>query len=107
MHHVWHRWVRTARSLGKHPAFCARTCLRHAGLKHCSWISGMQLQAQGRLLDGRNQNGTFQPIGQMFSYPFSRTWNETEDGDHYPELSDLQCSPGPHTESTPTPCAFH
>ena len=82
-------WVRTAKSLGKHPAFCARTCLRTSGLKHCSWISGMQLQVAGRLLDGRGHNGTFQPIGQMFSYPFSRSWNETEDGTHYPELADL------------------
>ena len=24
------------------------------------------------------------------SYPFSRSWNETEDGTHYPKLADLQ-----------------
>ena len=83
-------WVRRARSLGKHPAFCARSCLRTTGQKHCSWVSGLQLQGKGRLLDGRGHNGSFQPIGQMFSYPFSRSWNETEDGTHYPEISDLQ-----------------
>ena len=54
-------------------------------MKHCSWISGMQLQKAGRMLDGKGHNGTFQPIGQMFSYPFSRSWNETEDGTHYPK----------------------
>ena len=26
----------------------------------------------------------------MFSYPFSRSWNETEDGTHYPDISDLK-----------------
>ena len=83
-------WVQTARSMGKHPAFCARTCLRMTAMKHCSWISGMQLQKAGRMLDGKGHNGTFQPIGQMFSYPFSRSWNETEDGTHYPKLADLQ-----------------
>jgi hypothetical protein len=83
-------WVRTARSLGKHPAFCARACLRPTGIKHCSWVSALQLQSHGKLLRGRGQNGSFQPIGQMFSYPFSRTWNETEDGTHFPELADLQ-----------------
>lgn len=83
-------WVRHARSLGKHPAFCARSCLRTTGQKHCSWVSGLQLQSKGRLLDGRGHNGSFQPIGQMFSYPFSRSWNETEDGTHYPVIADLQ-----------------
>ena len=83
-------WVRSARSLGKHPAFCARACLRPVGMKHCSWVSGLQLQNAGRLLDGRGHNGSFQPIGQMFSYPFSRSWNETEDGTHYPVIADLQ-----------------
>ena len=83
-------WVRTARSLGKHPAFCARACLRPTGMKHCSWVSGLQLQNRGKLLDGRGHNGSFQPIGQMFSYPFSRSWNETEDGTHFPSLADLQ-----------------
>ena len=92
-------WVRTAKSLGKHPAFCARACLRPTGLKHCSWISGMQLQVAGRLLDGRGHNGTFQPIGQMFSYPFSRSWNETEDGTHYPS------SPTSPTSVTCSACA--
>ena len=82
-------WVRNARSAGKHPAFCARTCLRLSGQRHCSWISGMQQQAAGRLLDGKGHNGSFQPVGQMFSYPFSRSANETEDSMHYPELNDL------------------
>ncbi|EOD15091.1 hypothetical protein EMIHUDRAFT_459384 [Emiliania huxleyi CCMP1516] len=50
---AFHEWVQAARSLGKHPAFCARTCLRLSGMKHCSWISGMQEQREGRLLDGR------------------------------------------------------
>ena len=27
---------------------------------------------------------------QMFSYPFSRSGNETEDGTHFPKLADLQ-----------------
>lgn len=27
---------------------------------------------------------------QMFSYPFSRSGNETEDGTHFPRLEDLQ-----------------
>jgi hypothetical protein len=40
------RAVQSARSKGKHPAFCARTCLRIAGLKHCSWISGMEQQME-------------------------------------------------------------
>ena len=83
-------WVQVARSYGKHPAFCARTCLRYNGYKHCSWIGGLEQQNAGRMLDGKGHNGTFQPIGQMFSYPFSRSWNETEDGTHYPKLSDLQ-----------------
>ena len=83
-------WVRAARSAGKHPAFCARSCLRLTGQKHCSWVGGLQLQKSGRLLDGRGHNGSFQPVGQMFSYPFSRSWNETEDGTHYPEIVDLQ-----------------
>ena len=83
-------WVRSAKSLGKHPAFCARACLRATGMKHCSWVSGLQLQNQGRLLDGKGHNGSFQPIGQMFSYPFSRSWNETEDGQHSPSIADLQ-----------------
>jgi len=83
-------WVRSAKSLGKHPAFCARACLRGTGQKHCSWVSGMQQQNAGRMLDGKGHNGSFQPIGQMFSYPFSRSWNETEDGQHYPSIADLQ-----------------
>ena len=29
-------------------------------------------------------------VSQMFSYPFSRSWNETEDGEHYPDISDLK-----------------
>lgn len=87
---AFQKWVLVARSKHKHPAFCARTCLRGQGLKHCSWISGMQQQMEGSLLSGRFRNGTFQPIGQMFSYPFSRSWNETEDGTHYPEIKDLK-----------------
>ena len=83
-------WVQTARSMGKHPAFCARTCLRGTGMKHCSWISGLQQQNAGLMLAGKGHNGTFQPIGQMFSYPFSRSWNETEDGTHFPKIADLQ-----------------
>ena len=43
-------WVREARSLGKHPAFCARTCLRISGLKHCSWISGVSSQTSWNTL---------------------------------------------------------
>jgi len=87
---AFQQWVQVARSKRKHPAFCARTCLRGPGLKHCSWISGMQQQMEGTLLAGKGHNGTFQPIGQMFSYPFSRSWNETEDGTHYPEIKDLK-----------------
>jgi hypothetical protein len=82
-------WVRQARSHHKHPAFCARTCFRISRQRHCSWISGMQQQLAGQLLDGRSNNGSFQPVGQMFSYPFSRSSNETEDGTHYPDLADI------------------
>ena len=39
-------------------AFCARTCLRLSGMKHCSWISGMQEQREGKLLDGRCSRDT-------------------------------------------------
>ena len=49
----------------------------------------MQQQVAGQLLDGRSSNGSFQPVGQMFSYPFSRSSNETEDGTHYPDLADI------------------
>ena len=49
----------------------------------------MQQQLAGQLLDGRSNNGSFQPVGQMFSYPFSRSSNETEDGTHYPDLADI------------------
>ena len=53
----------------------------------------LQQQLKGSLFTTKGTNGSFQPVGQMFSYPFSRSWNETEDGQHYPKLSDLQCAP--------------
>ena len=59
----------------------------------------MQLQKAGRMLDGKGHNGTFQPIGQMFSYPFSRSWNETEDGTHY-------AYPYPYPCPCPYPCPY-
>ena len=55
------------------------------------WIGGLEQQNAGRMLDGKGHNGVPADRPDVLM-PFSRSWNETEDGTHYPKLSTCSTS---------------